>query len=46
MYGDWIRIAALERFNEILRLFQDHPTEAAGLAIGLVLVIFFLTRKP
>ncbi len=46
MYGDWIRIAVLDRVGELGRLLQDHPTEAAGLAVGLVLVIFFLTRKP
>ncbi len=46
MYGDAIRIAALERVSELLRLLQDHRTEAAGVAVGLVLVIFLLTRRP
>ena len=46
MYGDAIRIAVLDRVSELARLLQDHPTEAAGLALGLVLIIFFLTRKP
>ncbi len=46
MYSDAIRIAVLDRVSELGRLLQDHPTEAAGLAVGLVLVIFLLTRKP
>ena len=46
MYGDWIRIAVLDRVSEVGCLLQAYPTEAAGLAVGLVLVIFFLTRKP
>ncbi len=46
MYGDAIRIAVLDRVSELLLTLQNHPTEAAGLAVGLVLVVFLLTRKP
>ncbi len=46
MYGDAIRVAVLDRVSELVRLLQNHPSEAAGLAVGLVLVIWLLTRKP
>ena len=45
MYDDAIRGAVIERVRDVVRDLSNHPLQAAVVAAGVALVLFWICRK-
>jgi len=45
MYDTQITVAVLERLGEVIRDFMNHPGKGLLVVAGLILVVWWITRK-